>query len=162
MNVEITDQGKDAIDLYLKRCPGGVKIMAKTSPAVEEFFKHWAADEHRDVALYGRSWTSTAEDGKLRAWNMPTTAALDGTGFGFNLMQVGGPIFDQNGFINISFLRLCGISGERGAEFILEAVMSREHLTKITNMLQEGCARFYKQFIEDIDVHISLNFGERK
>lgn len=65
----------------------------------------------------------------------------------FNMNAVGGPLVDEHGAINLSFLRLVGIS-KGGVSFRLKGVYSKKQLDSLQSQYANAFDLLYSDFIK--------------
>lgn len=155
MNFE-TNDGDPVITIHLARRRDGLKLTVRTDEEVEEFFRHWGGGAQRGVAGLGRSWR-TLGDGNLplRAYELPKNFG-EQRDPSYTLANLGTELM-ANGSVNISFLRLVGISKPEGISFTVDSVVSLSGLENIGNRINTACGRFYGEYIKpaEIDVVVS-------
>jgi len=142
---------------------GGLLISVKTLPRVEEFMQSLGTGETVDVGTVGRHWQAMSAH-PLHAYiiqNIPTHPGEDGTTV--SLDKLGNPLLlidpergEKYPMINLSFLRLRGISDGAGITFGIKGVYSLDEMQRIEKRLTAAQRRFYNDYMRPIDITIQL------
>ena len=154
--------GEPVIHIYLKRHLDGLRVTVKTTPDVEEFFRELCGGVPEAVRNYGRNWTPLGPE-PLTCWSpnarpiyVPENEpfVLDKVGASLTGKDITGPYGER---INLSFLRLVGVSSPEGVTFTVQTVLSKEELVgKLSKTLQTACKNFYEGFIAPAEVSITV------
>jgi hypothetical protein len=172
--------GEDVIQTSLRRTTQGLLVTVKTHPKVEEFMQRVSGGEVQSVSNFGRNWLTeyTEPDRRvgdkvvqgskhifyprpLRAYAFHTPFEIfrtsDGTvvdmeKLGYNLMtnrdDRNGDIYDQ---INLSFIRLQGVSEENGVQFLIKTVYSLAGLKKLRDGISAAQNTFAADYLKTIE-----------
>jgi hypothetical protein len=137
-------------DLTLDRRSDGVTLVAKADPRVEAFISGLGYGESDPTDLYGRMWVPSDVNRPLRVYRVVN----DLGGRFLDRYTINAPCgaFDTEGVINLSFLRLVGMS--EGVSFKIELPMSRSRVSTLKAQLIEGVEEFLREFI--VPVHVKL------
>lgn len=162
----VQKSGEMCIKSSLKRSSQGLIVSVMAHPRVEEFMQRLAMEEVVDVVPSGRHWT--ALDGRvLRAYGPPTVPldplrTEDGLSIGID--RLGQPLIefyeDRNTGrgeekLNLSFLRLVGISEGDGVSFLLKSVYSLQGMKKLRDQLQSAQTILYNGYLRPIEFTIA-------
>lgn len=145
---------------------GGMVLTVKTLPRVEEFIQSLGNGSVVDVGTVGRYWTPII--GKLEAYNIqpiPNQQSEDGSVITFDML--GKPLIsvDAEGrerypVINLSFLRLKGISEGAGVSFGIKGVYSLDELRKMKDKIVAAQRRFYVEYLRPVDLLVTVSTQE--
>lgn len=163
------------IQLRLLRNRDGIAINVQAAPIVESFFREMVpGSEPVDVGLIGRYWSSLQEGQPLQAYQLnPDVAKCEGTipstGVTWTLSQVGGPLFTgaakgritlddppPASSINLSMLRLKGISQPGGITFRYHGIIGEDQLEDLTKNLHLAAAQLYNSYLRDFNVTLRV------
>jgi len=151
------------IQIGLYRTFKGIQLSVKVSPEVEEFARTISDGQIVNVKMVGRHWR-TAEDAKpLQFYNLAEeySRTLVNEPLGYRLDAIGQPLFDpESGAINLSFLRLVGISEGAGVTFTIRQVSSLDGLRQMRDALGKAGTKFYRDLIRPVDLPISISTQE--
>jgi len=179
--IEVIKGGERIVDVSLRRSIKGLLVVVKTHPAIEELLKSWGTGEQQDIINHGREWWQVRKSLPLRVWQLGRDpglisvengdyfrithcgrALLEGTGQvprGGQVILDGpnGPIQPQGPVLNMSFLRLCGVSEGNGVSFMLREVNAPEDLVRLGNRIRDAARRFYVNYLKPARVDISVS-----
>ena len=140
----------NAIDIRLRRHQNGVRVFVKVLPVVEEFFRRWGGGESEGPG--GRLWQPMGSE-KLQFWAFDSTREFNDQNY--SLFHTGRPLWIDDGIVNLSMLRLVGAS--EGAKFMIDAVISRPELDRISARLVKAAESFYADYIQTVDIGICVS-----
>lgn len=169
----IVKKGETILQARVMRSSRGLVITAKAHPSIEEFFQERAGNLGSiGVANWGRQWVKLphAEDLMVHQEPDPTSPINKpyvpvGDGF-YTLSQPGNPILlDPQGrgtfnCINMSFLRLVGISKDLGIGFSIKGVLTEKEVDNISQQIQKAAKRIYLDYLRPVDVMITMSASE--
>lgn len=176
-DLNIVKGGESVIRLSLVRSARGLLVNVKAHPAVEEFFRSNAihsgatAPTTHDVAVLGRFWQrARPRDGSdatpLQAYDrvvaIPVVLGGDSVDVA-NVDRLGQPLLEPYNHpsgrpsknVNLSFLRLVGISEPEGVTFYIRGVYSIDLVRETKDKLAEGVKRFYASYLKPVEMHVS-------
>ena len=161
---------KDKIFIRVSRSFGGLSITVKTAPEVEEFFRGLGDGQSTTaVSTISRWWTPLGGliPTNFRVYSIPEESTLlqphdAPDGVRYRLDSPGGRLQrpDSN-VINMSFLRLVGISGEEGIRFSVAGVYRDPEIDRFLKCFQSACSDFYRSYLKPIDRSMILSIEER-
>lgn len=168
--VEIIKRGETSLTISLIRSAGGLTVSVKAHPQVEAFMRGLGNGEHVDVKAAGPYWRTISRDpdSRLYVYNQTTTveSVMLDNGDQANVNRPGQALLDQQFHgdtgktkrnINLSFLRLVGISEDAGVTFAVRGVHTYEALVQMQKQLGTAYKRFYKTYIHPIKVDIVIS-----
>ena len=167
----VTKRGETVIQTTLHRgVPGGgedkarfgLTVSVKTHRNVEEFARAMGTGEASDVVLIGRYWRPVGEQPLMvydSSFIASETLKTD-EGRAFRFDRVGQPLIADDGTINISFLRLVGVSEGAGVTFRVEGIFSVENLRFTRDVISSACRRFYIQYMRPVDLTVQISTQE--
>lgn len=116
--------------LVFSTYPGkrGLHVHVKAHPKIEEFMRSLGDGQVMGAQAYDNRWFQVSDDQPLNIYNMKTALRSSG----FSIERPSQALFDGNGsglsedsaggIINLSFLRIKGISDQAGVEFGIKDV----------------------------------------
>lgn len=168
---DVTKGGETCISFGLMRSSKGLKVSVRTHPRVEEFFREISGEEVADVKLSARHWKGLTPETPLMAYIVGEKVAIEDKSY--NLNRIGHPLIDEgnekkfdrdgrhigymNSRINISFLRLTGISDGNGVTFYVGGVYSKEAVTKLLEQIGGALRSFYIDYIRPMNVSVQIS-----
>ena len=143
---------------------GGLLITIKTLPRVEEFMQSLGQGETVDVSTVGRYWQEMSNQ-PLQAYIIQplnskqqsddgSTITLDALGYPLVIQDPHGG--DRYPTVNISFLRLRGISEGAGVTFGVKGVYNLDEMCKLRDRITLATRRFYVDYIRPIDMTVDI------
>lgn len=133
-------------------------LSVKVAPEIENFMSKLGNGEKVAVAAYGRYWQPMPPMTELTAYDLQNNVApgtVDGTYY--HIDQLGNSLFNESEGLNISFLRLVGISEGTGITIGLKgAVYSEDAIKKMVYRLGLAVRQFYIDYIRPIDSRVNL------
>lgn len=169
--LEIVKRGETSLTVSLVRSAGGLTVSVKAHPAVEAFMRGLGNGEQLDVKAAGPYWRTISKDSpSLQVYALNDEVPniqMDGGGT-VTIGRIGQPLVDRavrvdgrvEHLVNLSFLRLVGISEGAGVTFAVRGVHTYEALTKMKEMIGEGYKRFYRQYMKPIKMDIVVSTQE--
>lgn len=150
------------ITIAITRSRNGILFNLEATPQVEEFF---STDYHingdiQPVQLFGRAWSPVGK-GELNVYPLPGAGLAGNVNCGpfgetIRLDRVGGPLVDDPNVgipsVNLSPLRLVGISKAGGVSFKYEGVFTTPYLQDLLRRWQEASARFYVSLLKPVNL----------
>lgn len=164
----VIKRGETVIQTTLHRAPIGLSVSVKVHPGIEEFMRRAGGGETVPVAASGRYWTPLSKTAPpLQAYVItPLEPFVIEDGSYVNLEALGYPlILDRNdrwpsNSVNISFLRLVGISEGAGITFGVKGVTSLSGASRLKDKLALAQIRFYKEYLRPMDFEITVSTSE--
>jgi len=171
-----TKNGETCIETSLRRSAQGLLITVKAHPRVEEFMARLSNADKVNVNTIGRHWLTeyTDEGSKIRhvirenpliayMFYNPLDSMRTSDGVWANFDRLGHPILevsDRNSgmpeeTLNLSFLRLVGISEPEGVSFLIKSVHSRSGLKKLVDLIQTAQNMFYQDYIKTVEYTVT-------
>ena len=141
--------GETVLSMGLRRTDDGIDIHVTASPKIEAFFKRWSGGLQEDSRTYGRMWTSKDP---LKLWSFPRDGTIRDI---YTLWYPCGPL-EEDGQLNMTFLRMVGISEPGGIRYTCEQVASTESLEKVCFQMKRAGRRFYSEFIEPVHMQVNI------
>lgn len=160
-DVMVAKRGETVLQMAIRRGPKGLRIKVKAHALVEELMRSWAPRldngevEEVSPSDYGRYWKGL--EGNLTAYR-----PAEGTGvFTFRdglytLNALGQPIKDNQGVLNLSFLRLKGISEGTGVTFYISGIYSDAEARKIKDLIEAAAGKFYSDYLLPVEMELTI------
>jgi hypothetical protein len=149
--------------------PGaGLIVEAKIHPLVEETIASFGGGDTVDVRTTGRHWTSGDKNNPLLAYDLtsPAVSGVLGSGKDLYLLDAPGqPLLGDgqrtsNEVVNLSFLRLKGLSEGAGMKFFVRGVFTLEQVRNIADKVQNASRSFYVSYMKPVGVTIMVSTQE--
>ena len=186
---EVIKRGQTCIQVILHRSKAGLSVEGHSHPNVEDFFRTFTSTPPVDVMTIGRYWVQscqtcgqphplpnmdTIKNGCRNNVPKPLMAysgvvGLDPTVIEDNtvitLDNLGQPLIKDgrleggNTLVNISFLRLVGIS-EGGVTFGVRGVYSTERLHRLRDVISLATRKFYIDYLRPVDMSVVISTQE--
>lgn len=165
--IEIIKQGETCISVAFQRSQGGLTISVHAIPPIEEFMSILAEGETKEVKTFGRYWSPIGKEGKpLMSYQTFTKMEpiYANTRDVFVFDKCGAPIMEvvnsMGGTptyqVNMSFLRLVGISEGPGVSFGVKGVYTMEAVRTMRARIAEGARLFYVTYLQPIHLTASV------
>lgn len=168
------------IEQHLKRTARGLLMEVKAHPMVEEIFQAWSIDKSMETAsAHGRYWMPADEGDELQVWRMNQIIPITplGQGYQYRVDRLGTLLIEGNDLerqnpggdlnphpamsgistVNISYLRLVGISGEKGKRFIVRGVFSLDGLKEINSMTTAAIRRIFMDYMRPVELNVVMS-----
>ncbi len=162
---QIVKGGETRLQINISRNAGGLVVNVKAHKQIEEFMKQITGGTTSDLAVISRNWRSNLKDKPFSAYTngsanhkVPPGTLEDGSTYSIDLL--GQPLITQNGQINISFLRLQGISEDAGASFTIAGVYSTDAVRNIRDKVGQAARRFYIDYLRPMDFSVAISTQE--
>ena len=167
---KVVKSGEIVTQVILHRSMKGLTVNIKAHEAVEEFSRALGDGESQDIKIYGRHWHPVG-DTPLRIYNHdPKLAKIEpmvvvGWGNGKeNLVarydRPGHPLLDEHGYLNISYLRLVGVSSGPGITFGVSGIYTLENLRAMRDKISAACRQFYIHYMRPVDLSVTISTQE--
>jgi hypothetical protein len=156
---EVVKNGESCILASLKRSPAGLTITVKAHTNVEEFFANLEEKHTTDPRLASRTWSPVDGDELMVYYsgNAQKFGRLVGDdGNMFTLDTIGGQLIESSNVLNLSFLRLVGISKDAGVSFSVRGVYSMDYMQNLRTRIGAAARRFYIDYVRPIDLNLNL------
>jgi hypothetical protein len=166
---EVKKSGEMPIIVGLSRHKAGLKLQVKGLPIVEDFFRDFAQGEVQPVVNHARHWYPVS--GKpLMVYALPKSlgqmVADDDTRF--TLDKVGNPLLIQthadrpDTSLNLSFLRLVGISEGDGVAFTVKGAMDLEETRRLAQRIMLASRRFFIAYMRPVNINVFVSTQEMR
>lgn len=162
METHVTNNGVDAIRLYIKRTDDGVQMDVQTEPRVEEFFKKWGGGG-KIAPDQGRYWRRVkGNTDPILVWSYaPARRNLqEDEEERYTLELAGRELITDRNVVNLSFLRLVGVS--EGTSINFDMVLSRQELNNISQRILRAADQFYQDYIRTVGMRIVVSIQEER
>ena len=172
----VLKSGEIRIQTTISRSTDGLLVNVWAQAQVEDFIRSLGSGELIDVQTIGRHWNRPMkrdensgklqpDDRRLYVYDMTQKlgALVGADGVYYNLSHPGSPLIggdgknDYNETLNLSFLRLVGISEAGGVSFVIRGVYSRENITKLASQIERTTNRFYREFLRPFKLIVTVS-----
>lgn len=166
--VNVSKGGETKYRFNLNRSKMGLNFSIWAHPDIEEGFRLISeGTQPLEVGVFGRSWRSTQP---LLAYDTSACVIKGGANDPrFSIDYLGQPLFIPDGrgpgglggVVNLSFLRLIGISEGEGVKFAIKGVVfGEEQITKLQIDIAEALKVFHRTFMKPINVTLFVTSQE--
>ena len=172
--LEVVKRGETSITISIARSAGGTTMSVKAHPEIEAFFRGLGGGEASDTKVSGPYWRPLGLDADkktLRAYSLnevlPPVVLDGGTVVAIN--RVGAPLIESvpnpndgrnRQQVNLSFLRLVGISEDAGVSFAIRGVHTYDMLSKLREQIGEGYRQLYRAYMKPVRMDIVVSTQE--
>ena len=169
----IIKRGETPIHIRFRKTMRGLTMHIKTLPIVEDFMRLLGQGVTTDVRTNGRYWTHTSKDlaeKQLLVYDleMREHGILGGKGVQYRLDAPGQPLIihgqDANGrrstMVNLSVLRLVGISEGPGVTITISGVYSEDATREMEEGFVKAIKAFYEAYLRPIDLTVVVSTQE--
>lgn len=162
--MQMEKNGEMCLNVNVRRAIGGVNLSVKTHPSVEALFRSWGDGGVRQAHEYVRDgWLPLGAD-RLRIYNLAKPNGIqvgdDGENFCIDLpghaLITGHPATGHDNVLNLSFLRLAGISEGTGVSFSIKGVYTIEALKKIVDRIRFASRRMYNSYLKPAEFNLQV------
>lgn len=157
---QLIKRGEIVMQTTFHRNKKGLTVYAKAVPAIEDFFAEAGTGDLQNVSQFGRYWLPYKETDTLQVLDMtsPVLGGLQGGKIPYRLDCPGQPLLDitRDGTVNLSFLRLKGIS-ELGVTFIVRGLHSERLIHEIADKVVEASRHFYVSYLKPVGVAVMVS-----
>jgi hypothetical protein len=152
-------QMQSQIQIRLYRGLRGILVNVQATELVEEFFKNIHPEQPPEPCQrYGRFWSPIREDVPLLAYSISDTVLtqpqMSDLNHPYTLQSLGGEWNPQ--VINLSMLRLQGISEGNGVTFLYHGIFGEGQLQTLAEQLHKAAARFYNSYLTNVDITLRI------
>lgn len=154
--MEIIKRGERVGELSMSRGVNGLTIIAKVHPSIEELLRSWGSGERQAVAAYGRHWQAD-EPLTVHSLTQDVPSQMRSGNDVYTLKEPGQPMVNEQGVLNLSFLRLVGISAGSGIKFSIRGVHSKDSADNIRGAVGKAIRQFYMDYLLPIDLNVVIS-----
>lgn len=148
------------ITMRLRRSTQGIIVFVKAHEAFERYFKSLSG-ESSPVSNYHREWTPLTPKGPLQVWDMTAhTGIIQGSGIRYRIDVPGYQLMMDSEVINMSFLRLVGVSSPEGISFEVKGAFTRKYIQNLVRLLMNAGKWLYIDFLKPVDIMVTVNAQE--
>lgn len=134
--------------------PVGFTVNVWVHPDVESWMKSLGTGESEPVEPYGKTWVQLPDQKPLEIWN--ATRYPDRTGL-FRIDQPGKQLVFDGDEINMSFLRLTGVSRGDGVMFGIKTILSTPGLVELRTKIQGVIRQLYIDYMKPATASVSVS-----
>lgn len=170
--MNVVKKGETCANIRIRRSVGGLNLTVFGHTELEALFRSWGDGSTVDVRGYVRGgWNPVVPLGHnpvenpLLVYNMKSSAHIlfGDADQSYTLDAPGQPLLlpdprsgRPDGCLNMSFLRLVGISEGAGVGFTVKGVWTLEAIRMMRNDMQNVVRRFYNSYLRPIDTSLSI------
>jgi hypothetical protein len=167
--INLAKRGETVLQMSLGRGPKGLKVKVKAHNLIESLMQNWAprakmreGQTEADplivpVSSYDRYWTPIGEGDLLTYAVGEVSGPFPYANGQYSLAAFGQPLrLERSDTINLSFLRLVGISSGSGVGFYVNGIYSLPEARKIKESIEMAAVRFYTDYLLPVNLELSL------
>lgn len=160
--------GESLIAIGIRRSSRGIVLTTRANPVIEAFFQAQSGDQI-EVDEINRGWFPVgAEAESLKIWHIvhdPGVVRSPGGIYAINrpgqaLIAPGAT--PQEKVINLSFLRLVGISSENGVKLEIRGAFTLKFIRDLAAQAGSTVKQFYIDCLKPIDIQVTVNTQENR
>ena len=160
LNTEVASlekHGDTVIRTELFRNLQGLTVNVRAHTSVEEFMRSLGSGEVIDPKVSGHRYWEPIKDTSLLCYDLNASLGPLTTASGqlYTIQRIGYPLLEEDR-INISFLRLRGISGVEGVTFKIRGVYPKEQLERIRDCIGMAQDRFFYSFMKPAKMSVEI------
>jgi hypothetical protein len=158
VNAEVNKGGERKVTVAFLRTAQGTFCTVRALSEIEDFFRS-QANESIDVHEFGHGWVKKDQD--LKVWltaNDPGEVLAPG--FVYTITPVAASLVSTNRkgqkVVNLSLLRLVGISEPAGVTFKLSGAYTLPLLQEMSQNIVQAARQFYVDFFKPIYIEVGI------
>jgi len=169
MDLTVIKKGETCLHVTLSRVKSvpanfpvglGLMVSVKAHPALEEFCKNTIGDGKLiPVELINKGWVGTDPSKGLQCYNLPNRFTHVTGNIALDLGPIGTPLY-QGDTVNLSFLRLAGISEGAGVSFYCKGVFSQDTMRNMKDKIGIATRALYNEYLRPVDMSIQVSTQE--
>ena len=129
----------------------------RTHPAVEDFIRQLGNGTKKALEMYGKTWSSFPGEAPLEVYHL--NGPINGAN-GFRLDNPADVLKDDVGQLNLSFLRIAGVSSGSGVRFRVRGVYSLPLLERISDEIGSAVKQLYRDYIKTVNLAVVVSTQE--
>ncbi len=155
----VIKRGETCVQVTLHRDHKGLMVQVKAHKAVEDFMRTASNGEVQRVDAAGRGWRELAGEKPLEFYHFTKPATERD---GFTLGNIGKPLVETDASlpVNLSFLRLRGISEGAGVRFTIPGVFGADIARATRDRIATAARRFYQDYLRPMDLTVTVSTQE--
>jgi hypothetical protein len=158
---ELNKGGICWLDGSLSRGKEGLEISIKTVPEIELFMKSLGSKEDA-VEAYGKSWISlNGQPLMIHRMDKDIFDNEPGANRTYDISRIAEPMISpRDGRVNLSFLRIVGISNPDGVRFGIKGPISSRYISDLKGDILRETKNFLRDFIVPVQYNIRVSSQE--
>lgn len=158
VNAEVNKNGERKVTVAFLRTSAGITVTVRALKEIEEFFANQAR-ESISVREFGNDWM--VKEKELRVWLLANDpGVVNNSGLAYGVDRVGKPLVYTTpayaDVVNLSVLRLVGISEPAGVSFTLRGAYTLPHLQDLSQKVVRATRQFYIDFFQPIHIEVGI------
>lgn len=142
----------------------GLLVHVHADSAIEEFFRTQSGGQTNVVELFGQTWVSVEKGQQVEAYRCPKLPSNQFSLGRYTIEQVSRPLLTSNrddglsqfNMVNLSFLKLVGISKPEGVRFGVIGAYSIDYIANLNRQLTAEVKQFLLDYITPVNVNLKI------
>lgn len=154
-------KGEDIAVIDFKRSRHGLTIICQAHQAIEELFQSWGTGEKQPIRAHGGYWKGLRGN-ELEVYQLAKLIGVQKSAGGvyYTIDRPGQELYlqdrDYGQVVNLSFLRLVGVSTPSGVAFTVAGVHDTETYDSLCKVIPTAIERFYATYLMPVDVKLRI------
>jgi hypothetical protein len=155
---DFAKSGEQKLQITIRRGSKGIRVTIRAAKEIEEHFREQVNDAER-VNDFARAWVGSG----LSVWSLSAPVGSQAIGGQlYTIERPGQSLLAGDDVVNISFLRLVGISEPQGVTFEVRGAFSVTFVQNLVRKLTTAAKAYYTEFLRPINVTISMVTQENR
>jgi len=155
MGIEnIEYKGQSYIKAAFKRGRKGIELNIQAVPEIEAFIRDLGQGTTDDVTLYGKDWYTTNPDAPIKVYKIKSLPQ-NGPMMEYRLDLPGYSLMNDEQ-VNLSFLRIAGISEPGGVTFGVKGAYSLPYVINLKSAIGRAGRQFVRDYVAPFDIHLMI------
>ena len=156
----LVKSGVTVVRASLRRSKSGLIVQTQADPSIEDLFREWGGGNYDYASNEGRGWVS---DTPLRVWELrQNPGVMEHSSGSYSVGHAGGSLVLPGGVINLSFLRVVGVSTPPGITFEVRGVFTLDSIREIAKKITSASKSFYRDFVLPVDISVAITSNQQE
>jgi hypothetical protein len=160
--------GESLISIGIRRSARGIVLTARVNPIIEAFFQAQSGEQIEVDELH-REWFPVGKDAEsLKIWHIVhDPGVVRSSGGVYSVNRPGHPLImagasPQEKVMNLSFLRLVGVSSENGIKIEIRGAFTLNFIRDLASQTASAVKQFYIDCLKPIDIQVTVSTQENR
>ena len=155
----IRKSGEEWLAFSTKPSKYGLEVEVRAHEKVEQFMRGMGDGTTAHITLYGRDWVEVDPLYPLLIYNHDQLIHHN-VGASFTILEPGRPLLNEDEVVNLSFLRIQGISGAGGIRFGVKSVYGTPFRRQLRNRVGEEFRKLVLDHIKPVKITLIISSQE--